>query len=142
MLPASAVRRGIVDAHEGLVLLHDLPDLNEDLGNDSAFEVLDHLDAARRNDFAFAYRYFVHRGETRPDQRHNEKNKHAPQDPVSEIARALQHCRAALTHEIHIVGTRLECSRNAPGERDQLACVAGLAFLRSTIPQDFSWRRH
>jgi hypothetical protein len=92
----------IVDQHQHLVLAHDFADPDLDLGDDPAFEVLDHLDLARRDHLAFAHGRFPDRCERGPHDERDNEGEGAPDEDVRVPRRALQRGRGRLAHELDV----------------------------------------
>ena len=71
-------KAGVIQAHQHITLFHHLPFAHENLGDDAAFKVLDHLHLAGGNGLAFAGGDFFQDGEIGPQQSGNQAGANHP----------------------------------------------------------------
>ncbi len=108
LLPFAKIRleAGIVDAQQWLSLLDDVPLLDEDLLDDPPFQVLDHLQLARRYHLALADGHFIQLCPGGPDDGADKKQEAGPQQDSGTGGCRQQHGGGAVIHVLEMFGCR------------------------------------
>ncbi len=70
------LRAAVVDPQQDLALIDNIAFPHHDVGEDTAFEILDELNLARRYDAGLAARHLVQHRMIRPDQEDDDKGRH------------------------------------------------------------------
>ncbi|MNE14496.1 hypothetical protein D3C80_1073770 [compost metagenome] len=94
----------VVEAQQGIALVDHLPFANKDFGDDTAFQVLDHLHLARRDRLAFAHGDFIQHREPGPGQGHQQQGGRQPDGDARQARRILQCCAGHVRHVVAFGG--------------------------------------